>query len=120
MGSACQSTETSASLTPQRSSSSASRCQKSKPDCIRSTACEGARRTKAYVLTSPEWTSSLVDSSGKPVMLLKVQGAPGSKSQSPVIKEGQPIVGGVKLDFSKPEYVEEVVVTVSFYDQDML
>lgn len=49
------------------------------------------------------------------MVLLKVQGVPDTKRKAPVIREGAPIVGNVELNFSKPEYVEEVFVTVSTF-----
>lgn len=85
------------------------------------TACEDERRmniNRKRPLSAVEWHSALYDSTGKAVVLLKVQGAPDTKRKAPVIREGAPIVGNVELNFSKPEYVEEVFVTVStFYPQ---
>ena len=81
------------------------------------TACEdeNARQLKP-ALSSLEWASTLDDSSGEPIVLLKFQSSPGSsgsKQQLPVINEGDAIVGSVELNLSEAKYVEEVVVTVS-------
>ena len=80
-----------------------------------STACEDQcrRMNRKRPLSAVEWHSALDDNSGKAIVLLKVQSALGSKCQGPVIREGMPIVGNVELNFSKPEYVEEILLTVS-------
>ncbi|KAL5486045.1 hypothetical protein ACEPAI_7089 [Sanghuangporus weigelae] len=56
--------------------------------------------------------SALVDNNGRPVILLKIYRTPQTPASIPIFYENEEITGNVELNLTKPESVEEVVLSI--------
>ncbi|KAL5526551.1 hypothetical protein ACEPAF_8275 [Sanghuangporus sanghuang] len=85
----------------------------------RSSPCEGSdtsnENDSSYPYSSKETldkVSALVDNNGRPVILLKLYRTPQTPASIPIFFENEEITGNVELNLTKPESVEEVVLSV--------
>ncbi|KAL5525744.1 hypothetical protein ACEPAG_7081 [Sanghuangporus baumii] len=84
-----------------------------------SSLCKGSGATgeneSSYLYSSKETldkVSALVDNSGRPVILLKIYRTPQTQASIPIFYENEEITGNVELNLTRPESVEEVVLSV--------